>query len=314
MAPMEEARGIVAELGGAELTVLLNPAAGSAEGENTAKEIETAFSQMGVSARIEMVEPASFLERLRQLVADGARAVAVGGGDGSLSSAANALAGTSTVLVPLPLGTLNHFAQRHGMATIEAATLALRDGVIARVSIGEVNGRYFINNASCGFYPRLVRHREAMSSLLSKWPAAFVATILVMMRRRLIDLELELEGKRIQRKTAAMWIGLGRNSLKLPIPGDSATEGEVLEIVLPKAHGRIELTALAWRLWWRLKKHEKPVDPRLETLRAAEFTLRGRWPIDVATDGEVQTLAVPLNFRFHPGALRVLCLIAPERA
>src|SRR5688500_292683 len=87
IAPMAEARGIVAEIDGAELTVLLNPAAGSTEGEDTANELEKGFSQMGVSARIEMVEPASLVERLRQLVADGARAVAVGGGDGSLSSA-----------------------------------------------------------------------------------------------------------------------------------------------------------------------------------------------------------------------------------
>jgi diacylglycerol kinase family enzyme len=313
MVHMEDARGILVELDGAELPVLLNPAAGSTDGESTAKELQTAFGKMGVSARIEMVEPGALVGRLEQLVAQGARAVAVGGGDGSLSSAANALAGSSTVLVPLPLGTLNHFARRYGMATIEAATTALREGVIGRVSIGEVNGRYFINNASCGFYPRLVRHREAMRPVLSKWPAAFMATLLVMMRRRLIDLELEFEGKRIQRKTAAMWIGLGKNSLKLPTPGDSTTEGEVLEIVLPKATGRFELTALAWRLWSRLKKHEKPVDRQLETLRAAEFTLRGRWPIDVARDGEVQRLPVPLHFRFHPGALRVLCMIAPER-
>ena len=76
--------------------------------------------------------------------------------------------------------------------------------------------------------------------------------------------------------------------------------------------GRLMLTALAWRLWWRLKRHEKPEDRQLEMLRAPAFTLRARRAIDIATDGEVQRLPGPLHFRFHPDALRVLCLIAPD--
>ncbi len=309
---MEQAGGIVAELNGAELPVLLNPAAGSTPGEQTARELVELFTEAGVSPRIEMVRPEALVARLRQLIADGARAVAVGGGDGSLSTAANALAGSPAILVPLPLGTLNHFAQRYGLATVEAATVAVRQGQIVRVGVGEVNGRIFINNASCGFYPHMVRYREKIRPAIGKWPAAFVASLIVLERRPLLELALDVAGKRIQRTTAAMWIGLGKHSLRLPEPGDATQEGDVLEIVLPRLHGRLRLTALAWRLWWRLKQHQKPDDPQLETLRTPEFTLQSRRPIDVATDGEVHRLPGPLHFRFHKDALRVLCLVAPD--
>src|SRR5688572_8051172 len=309
---MEHAHGIFAELNGAELPVLLNSAAGSTDGGETAKDLTEAFHRVGVSARVEVLEPELLGQKLKELAAAGAKVIAIGGGDGSLSSAAGALAGSSIVLVPVPLGTLNHFSRRYGIATVEAAATALRMGVVADVGVGEVNGRVFINNASCGFYPHLVRHREQIQSVMTKWPAAFAAALMVLIRRPLIEVDLEVQGKRMLRKAAAMWIGLGKNSLKLPGPGNMTGEGDLLEIVLPKPHGRLMLTALAWRLWWRLKRHEKPEDRQLEMLRAPAFTLRARRAIDVATDGEVQRLPGPLHFRFQPDALRVLCLIAPD--
>lgn len=309
---MNQGGGILAELDGAELPVLLNAAAGSTEGEDTAKKLTEAFREVGVRSQVEILEPDAIDPKLRELAASGAKVVAIGGGDGSLSSAADTLAGSSTVLVPVPLGTLNHFARRYGIATLEAAATALRSGIIADVGVGEVNGHVFINNASCGFYPHLVRHREKIRPIITKWPAAVVAALMVLVRRPLIDLELEVQGKRIRRKTAAMWIGLGKDSLKLPGPGAATGEGDLLEIVLPRPRGRLALTALAWRLWWQLKQHQKPEDEGLEMLLARNFTLNARRGIDIATDGEVQRLPGPLHFRFHADALRVLCLIAPD--
>jgi diacylglycerol kinase family enzyme len=296
---------------GPRLPILLNPEAGSKPAERT-DEVREMLSLSGIQPVIELVEPELLAARVRELAQGGAPVVAVGGGDGTVSSAVNALIGTETVLVPLPLGTLNHFATRYGLATLEAAALALTTGSIITIAVGSANGHAFVNNASCGFYPHVVRHRERLSPLLSKWPAAVMASLLMLARRPLLELELELEGNRIERKTAALWIGLGRHSLRLPRPGDAENEGELLEIVLPKPHSRLQLFLLALRLWKRLRKAQKPIDKGLETLRTKGFQLRSRLPITVATDGEVHVLQSPVVFQFHPRGVRVLCMVVPD--
>jgi diacylglycerol kinase family enzyme len=261
---------------------------------------------------IHAAAPDDFPEKLRAFVEEGAPAVAIGGGDGTISTAVDVLAGTRTILVPVPLGTLNHFATRYGLATIDAAVQALRTGNVLTIPIGRMDGRTFVNNASCGFYPQVVRYREKLRPFLSKWPAAFIAALIVMLRRPLLDIELTTAGKRLQRVTAAVWIGIGRHSLRLPTPGGASEAADVLEVVLPKPTARLALLRLAWRTWRTLRSGRKALDPELEIVRASDFRLAARHRIHIAMDGEVDHLAGPLHFVHTPDALRVLSLIVPD--
>jgi diacylglycerol kinase family enzyme len=290
--------------------VLLNPRAGSSPA-NKVEEIGRMFADAGIHADIETVAPHRLTERLEQLKEQGVRAVGVGGGDGTMSCAANALAGTDIVLIPLALGTLNHFANRYGMGKLAAVTPALLDGAISEVDVGKVNGRVFINNASCGFYPHMVRHRDRIKGAFTKWPAALLATILVTLKRPLLEVLLRTDKEQIRRNTTAVWIGLGRNSLKLPVPGDAATEGNVLEVVIPRPRSRLYLMLVALRVWLRLRQHKNAVDSQIEVLRVKEFALQSQRPIDLATDGEPCSLGDHLEFSYQPGALKVLCMVAP---
>jgi diacylglycerol kinase family enzyme len=296
---------------GAELPLLINSAAGSTSATSQ-EQLEEAFRSAGVSIAIHSVAPGDFPGRLRAFVEQGAPAVGVGGGDGTISTAVDVLAGTRTILVPVPLGTLNHFATRYGLATIDDAAQALRTGNVLTIPIGRVDGRTFVNNASCGFYPHVVRYREKLRPFLSKWPAAFIAALLVMIRRPLLDIELTAAGERLQRVTAAVWIGIGRHSLRLPTPGDATHAANVLEVVLPRPTKRFALLRLAWRTWQKLRSHQKAVDPELEIVHASEFRLAARHRIHIAMDGEVDHLAGPLRFVHTPDALRVLSLIGPD--
>ena len=89
-------------------------------------------------------------------VRDGADAVAVLGGDGTLNEVANALVDTDRVLVALPGGGTNVFCRTHGLgddpgvAAADAAA-ALRRGDVQRIGVGEVRSpgadpRYFVIN------------------------------------------------------------------------------------------------------------------------------------------------------------------------
>jgi diacylglycerol kinase family enzyme len=101
-------------------------------------------------------------------VADGVDVVAVLGGDGTLNEAANGLAGTGTALGVLPGGSTNVFARTIGMVNdpIDAThqlLASLAGGSIRPISLGYVNGRYFLFHVGLGFDAAVVAAVERRS-------------------------------------------------------------------------------------------------------------------------------------------------------
>ena len=85
----------------------------------------------------------------------------VGGGDGSVSAAANALAGTGKTLGVLPFGTLNLLARDLAMpANIEEAIEALGAAQPRKIDLARVNGRFFHSLSGLGFFSQMARARE----------------------------------------------------------------------------------------------------------------------------------------------------------
>jgi diacylglycerol kinase family enzyme len=102
--------------------------------------------------------------------ADGFDAVVVLGGDGTLNEAANGLAHTDTALGILPGGSTNVFARTIGMTNdpIEATgelLSALGSGSIRPISLGTVNGRYFLFHVGLGFDAAVVARVERRGAL-----------------------------------------------------------------------------------------------------------------------------------------------------
>src|SRR5262245_52349480 len=139
---------------GRELPVLLNVAAGRASHEHVA-ELKRSFAAQHVCIHIERSEPRELGSRVAELLDAGVPALGIAGGDGSISVAADVLAGSETVLIPIPFGSSNHFARRFGLVSIEVVARALHHGEVVTIPLGDLNGRCFVNNASCGFYPRM---------------------------------------------------------------------------------------------------------------------------------------------------------------
>ena len=101
---------------------------------------------------------------------DGAGAVVVLGGDGTLNEAANGLAGTSTALGVLPGGSTNVFARTIGMTNdpIEATgelLAAMAKNRRQRIGLGSVNGRYFLFHVGAGFDAAVVEQVEKRAGL-----------------------------------------------------------------------------------------------------------------------------------------------------
>lgn len=109
-------------------------------------------------------------------VAQGATALGMAGGDGSLGLVAEVAARHDVPMVVVPPGTRNHLAMDLGLdrGNVLAGLDAFDAAVERRIDLGQVNGRVFVNNVSLGLYAQIIRspeYREAkMETTLSMLP------------------------------------------------------------------------------------------------------------------------------------------------
>jgi len=95
-----------------------------------------------------------------QAVADGADALGIAGGDGSLAVVTAAALAHGLPFVCVPAGTRNHFALDIGIdrSDLTGSLDGFTAAVERRIDVAEVNGRLFLNNVSLGVYGDAVRH------------------------------------------------------------------------------------------------------------------------------------------------------------
>jgi diacylglycerol kinase family enzyme len=98
------------------------------------------------------------VELARRAAGDGARALGMAGGDGSLGCVLGVAADHDIPFVCIPAGTRNHFALDLGLDRRDpsAALAAFGDGEERRVDYATVNGRAFVNNVALGLYAAIV--------------------------------------------------------------------------------------------------------------------------------------------------------------
>src|SRR5919202_1186696 len=105
--------------------------------------------QLGVTYAIR--DPTRLSETVREVLDDGYRFLILGGGDGSVSSVVDFLAGRDAVLGLLPLGTANDFARTLGIPEdVEGACKTIAGGKIVDVDLGLAGDTHYVNVASVG--------------------------------------------------------------------------------------------------------------------------------------------------------------------
>ena len=280
----------------------------SAGGGRSAADVEKAFEGSGVAAHVVALEGGDPAEAAREALKSKPAVVVAAGGDGTISAVAGVLRGSGTALGILPLGTLNHFAKdlRIPLDAAQAARTIARGRRIA-VDVGEVNGRVFINNASLGLYPNIVRERARQQRRLgrSKRMAMLWATLEAFHRSRLLDVRLELEGRVHEFRAPFLFVGNNDYILEgFDIGSRVRLDGGVLNVYATRATSAARLFGLALRaLFGRLRQAEDFVEASARSLRVAS---RRRRRLLVAIDGEPNVLDSPLEFSIRPRALQVI--------
>lgn len=290
--------------------VLLNAAAGSVAPEGAsevAARVSAAFSETGLIADISAVDSRSMADEVRNAVAAGADRVIVGGGDGTLSSAAEVLVGGPVPLGILPLGTKNHFARDLGVpADLNEAARVIAAGHVRQVDVGEVNGRVFINNCSLGVYADMVRDRETQEIRddRRRFSAMLRASWGSLRRFRVRMVTLQVDGRVLRVTTPLVFVGNNRYETRLLALGRrTALDDGLLWLYVARNTSRLGIVRLGARML--LGRLEQAQD--FETLATAELEVRTRRRhLRVAVDGEVRPMLSPLRWRARPGALAVL--------
>ena len=288
--------------------VILNCRAGAGHSTPEVDKLRQAFEQAGLEAQVVMCGQGEGLQdSVRKALAARPEVLAAAGGDGTISAVAALVRGTGTALGVMPFGTLNHFAKDLGipLEPVEAARV-IAGGRRKAVDLGEVNGRIFINNASLGLYPGMVRERERQQRRLrrSKRHAMMWATLAVLNRPPLLDLRLELDDK--VQDCRAPFVFVGNNAYQMEgfdIGTRERLDAGVLDVYTTRRCHTGGLIRLMLRAFFgRLRQADDFIDSTARTLRVASR----RASLLVATDGEVTRMATPLEFRVLPRALEVL--------
>jgi diacylglycerol kinase family enzyme len=290
-----------------KIRVVINRGGGSF-GEDSADKLKPLFEAQGIEANILAVDPGELDRHCGEAAAaSGVDALVAAGGDGTISTAAAAVAGTDMPLGVLPLGTLNHFARDAGIPLdLEEAVAVIAGGRTRPVDIAEVNGRVFINNSAVGMYPKLVRDREKQQRHLGrgKKSAMIVAAARGLWRFSHHGLTLRIEGREAPVETPLLFVGNNRYEMGLLSLGkrEAIDRGELC-IYAPLARSAWSFLGISIRAVFG-KPDEQDDFLTLDGVTAAEIR-SPRARLMVATDGEAQPMETPLKYRIRAGALNL---------
>jgi diacylglycerol kinase family enzyme len=288
-----------------EVAVLVNRRAGR-RGDRAVRALSAVLGRAGLAGAMRPVDAKRLDEEIRTAIATGARVVGVGGGDGTMRTAADVLAGSETVLAPLPMGTLNHFARRLELGAIEAAVSALTAGKASRVPIGIADDHVFLNTATIGLYAEVVRRRNRLRRGLGKWPAAMLSSAATILRRPPVEVVLDIEGSRRRVSTPLVWVGVGRSSFPFAHEAPVQCGDPELEVVIVRPGYRLATATVFMRLILRLLRGNNPGDdPALEVIHARSLLVQAASPVGVTLDGEVFQWDAPLFIGIQADGLLV---------
>jgi diacylglycerol kinase family enzyme len=294
--------------------VIINASSGTDDKAQAREILADTFASNNVEASISLAKSGEeIIELARRAVRDNCRPIIAGGGDGTINAVASVLVDTDHTLGVLPLGTLNHFAKDLKVPLdVAAAARICMEGREARVDVGEVNGRLFLNNSSLGLYPSIVRHREKQQQQLGrgKWPAFLWATLSMLKRYPFLTVRLSTDEERMIRHTPFVFIGNNEYEMEsFNIGARSCMDAGQLSLYVAHRTGRLGLLRLAWRALFGGLRNEDDFN----AMCTKEVWIETRHPkrLRVATDGEVTIMTTPLHYRVRPGALRVL---VPEKS
>ena len=298
---------------GRRVAVVLNPASGKGRGARAEPAVRAAFAAAGV--RDVRVTSAAGDEQpvARRAIDDGATTLVAAGGDGTWGNVANAIlaSGADVRLALVATGTGNDFAKTVGAPAADyAATARLAvGGPDARVDVGRIEDKHFLNAAGFGFDVAVIED-VARSRRLSGQLAYFGSALRQLFSYRGLPIAVAADGapNSVAEPHLMLVVANGRHfggTFRIA-PAASLVDGRLDAVAIGpvSALRRVRLFAAATG-----GTHLGHAEVRVR--QAAAFTLRFAAPPAYETDGEYnRARSATVEVRCVPRALRVVTPLA----
>lgn len=275
------------------IPAFINPESGTAEGAREA----LATGPFDVRE----VPPDELRDRITEAVDSGVPRILIAGGDGTIRTAVEVIAGTGVELAVLPAGTLNHFAKDHELPTdlAEAAKVAAT-APAGPVDVGRVGEHLFHGTSSIGAYVIFMRLRDRLEPRLGYKLSSFIAGIVTFFRMPTIAVELDIDGTKQIYRTPILFVAVDERELKLPTLGGRVKGGKRgLHVMVVKGRRRARIFLLALDAFSRGVR-EASKTPDFEAFIVDRCTIRmRRRHTRISFDGEAQRLDTPLEYELE---------------
>lgn len=262
-----------------------------------------AAAGLPVQAAFPVHDPAQLSEVLTQALTPAPDLLLFGGGDGSLTAAADRLAHRDTALGVLPLGTTNNFARSLGLPLdVAGAIAALAGGKVADVDLAKAGEDLFANMASIGLS---VQVAQAVPHRLKRVLGRGAYTLTAARRlsgHRAFKATLRVDGAERVVRTHQLNVANGGYHAGRRIARDAGVDDRLLVIYRLGDAGRLQLTGQTVR--------QVVVGPHRPLADGPYVMTREVWvdtdpPLALDLDGEVRG-TTPVRIVLLPQALRVL--------
>lgn len=235
----------------------------------------------------------------------------VGGGDGTLSTAARFLAHRDIALGLLPLGTTNNFARTLGIPlSLDRAVRILTDGKVIDVDLGLAGELPFANHVGIGLSADIMlRTPPRLKRIIGRF--AYPATALALLtRHRPLRATVRAAGVAHEFVTHQLYVANGGFHAGRPITADADADDRLLVAYAVGGPHRRELlrdTVRNAATGHRRTLGEEPF------LAVGELVVETDRPARVEVDGELRG-QTPIRIGLAPNALRVMADAAsPDR-
>jgi len=290
--------------------LIFNPTAGQKLGLSTnaggAEDAQRALRAAGVPFDPRPTEHAGHATELAgAAVGEGRALVIAAGGDGTVGEVAQALAGTTSVLGVMPLGSVMNMARTLCIPRdLDEAARVIATGHVLAMDLGRVEDTYFLEAAGVGLDAGLFAYFEQLDSRGVRTEIIQAALRFV---RRLGTPRLLIEVDGRVRQVRAPMVSVANGPFvgaAYAIAPEARINDGLLDVVIFR---RVGVLRLLVHLVAVLGGRRLPPPPGAVTLRvrSVRIATRGRRPLPVHADGTAIG-TTPARFQVVPGALQVL--------
>jgi YegS/Rv2252/BmrU family lipid kinase len=293
------------------IAVLLNPAAGRGRHRAAVPAVLDALAATERELRVLTADSADgAMSVARTAVADGAAALVMGGGDGTVNLGLQAVAGTDVAFGAIPMGTGNDFVREVGLPVDPvAAARAVADAVVtgrsrridlARMVPADGPVRWFGAVLGAGF-DAMVNERANRMRFPTGPRRYDIAILAELLRLRPRDYAIRLDG--VEHRVRAVLVAVANlpaygGGMRIA-PAADGTDG-LLDVVIAGAIGRTTLMRIKPRVYAGTHVSH----PMVTVYRAATVGLAAEG-ITAYVDGE-RASPLPVTVTAVPGALTLL--------